>query len=89
MSIIFKNLVIVFYKFVSILKTSYKIQETTANLNKSQQELKEAIATREAHYNTLKKRIRVMYEYGNSGYLEALLSSDNFSDFITRLEYNL
>lgn len=70
-----------------ITQLNKKIQETTANLNKSQQELKEAIATREAHYNTLKKRIRVMYEYGNSGYLEALLSSDNFSDFITRLEY--
>ena len=71
-----------------ITQLNTKIQETTANLNKSQQELKEAIATREAHYNTLKKRIRVMYEYGNSGYLEALLSSDNFSDFITRLEYS-
>ena len=70
-----------------ITQLNTKIQETTANLNKSQQELKEAIATREAHYNTLKKRIRVMYEYGNSGYLEALLSSDNFSDFITRLDY--
>lgn len=70
-----------------ITQLNTKIQETTANLNKSQQELKEAIATREAHHNTLKKRIRVMYEYGNSGYLEALLSSDNFSDFITRLEY--
>ena len=70
-----------------ITQLNTKIQETTANLNKSQRELKEAIATREAHYNTLKKRIRVMYEYGNSGYLEALLSSDNFSDFITRLEY--
>ena len=70
-----------------ITQLNTKIQETTANLNKSQQELKEAIATREALYNTLKKRIRVMYEYGNSGYLEALLSSDNFSDFITRLEY--
>ena len=70
-----------------ITQLNTKIQETTANLNKPQQELKEAIATREAHYNTLKKRIRVMYEYGNSGYLEALLSSDNFSDFITRLEY--
>ena len=70
-----------------ITQLNTKIQETTANLNKSQQDLKEAIATREAHYNTLKKRIRVMYEYGNSGYLEALLSSDNFSDFITRLEY--
>lgn len=70
-----------------ITQLNTKIQETTANLNKSQQELKEAIATREAHYNTIKKRIRVMYEYGNSGYLEALLSSDNFSDFITRLEY--
>ena len=70
-----------------ITQLNTKIQETTANLNKSQQELKEAIATREAHYNTLKKRIRVMYEYGNSGYLEALLSSDNFSDFITRLVY--
>ena len=70
-----------------ITQLNTKIKETTDNLNKSQQELKEAIATREAHYNTLKKRIRVMYEYGNSGYLEALLSSDNFSDFITRLEY--
>ena len=70
-----------------ITQLNTKIQETTANLNKSQQELKEAIATREAHYTTLKKRIRVMSEYGNSGYLEALLSSDNFSDFITRLEY--
>lgn len=70
-----------------ITQLNNKIQETTNNLNKSQQELKEAIETREAHYNTLKKRIRVMYEYGNSGYLEAVLSSDNFSDFITRLEY--
>ena len=54
---------------LKITQLNTKIQETTANLNKSQQELKEAIATREAHYNTLKKRIRVMYEYGNSGYL--------------------
>lgn len=70
-----------------ITQLNTKIQQTTENLNKSQQELEEAIATREAHYNTLKKRIRVMYEYGNSGYLEALLSSENFSDFLTRLEY--
>lgn len=70
-----------------ITQLNQQLAETTAQLNKSQEELKEAIATRKAHYETLKKRIRVMYERGNTGYLSAILSAENFADFLTRVEY--
>lgn len=64
-----------------------KLSETTANLEKRQKELEEATKVKDDQYDTLKKRIRVMYEYGDSGYLEVILGADSFSDFLTRLEY--
>lgn len=35
----------------------------------------------------LKKRVRVMYENGNVGYLSVILNSTSFSDFISRLDF--
>lgn len=35
----------------------------------------------------LKKRVRVMYENGNVGYLSVILDSTSFSDFISRLDF--
>lgn len=70
-----------------INQLSQKLSETTANLNKKQEELEEAKKVKEEHYDTLKKRIRIMYEYGDSGYLEVILGADSFSDFLTRVEY--
>ena len=35
----------------------------------------------------LKKRVRVMYENGNAGYLSVILNSTSFSDFISRLDF--
>lgn len=66
---------------------SNDLSQTTERLNVSQQELKQAIVDRDNQYESLKKRIRVMYENGSAGYLDVLLDSDGFSDFLKRVEY--
>lgn len=66
---------------------SQDLTETTNRLNVSQQELKQAIVDRENQYDSLKKRVRVMYENGNAGYMDVILESDGFSDFLKRVEY--
>lgn len=38
-------------------------------------------------YDQAKQRIKVLYEYGNAGYLEVLFDSDDMVDFFNRLEY--
>lgn len=38
-------------------------------------------------YDAMKKRIRYMYENGNSDYVDILLSSDSISDLFNRTEY--
>ena len=51
------------------------LNETKQSLANSEKELKEATEKKEKQYKSLKERIRVMYEYGNSGYLEILLDA--------------
>ena len=63
------------------------LDETTARLNTSQEELKQAILDRDNQYDSLKSRVRVMYENGTAGYLNVLLEADGFSDFLKRVEY--
>jgi len=63
------------------------LTETTNRLNVSQEELKQAILDRENQYESLKKRVRVMYENGTTSYLSVLLEADGFSDFLKRVEY--
>lgn len=70
-----------------IQQLNTKLNETQARLEKSQKELEEATRIREQQHDTLKKRIRVMYEHGNNGYLDVLLSAEDFGDFLTRVEY--
>jgi murein DD-endopeptidase MepM/ murein hydrolase activator NlpD len=50
-------------------------------------ELERASESAEGQKALLKKRIRVMYENGNIGYLSVLLDSTSFSDFIVRLDF--
>lgn len=48
----------------------------------------EAAIVQEALYQVqIADRVKVMYEYGDSGYLEVLLEADDLGDFFTRLEY--
>lgn len=64
-----------------------QLEDTKQSLAKSEEELKEATIKKEKQYESLKERIRVMYEYGNSGYLEILLDAKGFTDFFKRIEY--
>ncbi len=64
-----------------------QLADTSAKLAKEQEELEQAKKVKTEQYETLKKRIRIMYEYGNSGYLEVILGAKSFSDFLTRVEY--
>lgn len=50
-------------------------------------ELELARADAEEQYGDMKLRIRYMYEKGNTGFLELLLSSANLTEFFNRAEY--
>ncbi|MCD8158510.1 MAG: peptidoglycan DD-metalloendopeptidase family protein [Clostridiales bacterium] len=63
------------------------LDDTNEQLTDAQEELETATTKRESQYETLKSRIRVMYEEGNVGYLEILLNSNSFSDYLNRMEY--
>jgi murein DD-endopeptidase MepM/ murein hydrolase activator NlpD len=64
-----------------------KLNDIVTKLKKIQQELDEAKKTEEKQQNSLKDRIRAMYiSGGETGYLDVILSSQNFADFISRID---
>ncbi len=63
-----------------IAEKQQEIEETTA-------ELELAIETENAQYEAMKKRIKFMYEQGDTFYLEIMLSAESFGDFLTRADY--
>lgn len=50
-------------------------------------ELERASTDASSQKELLKKRVRVMYENGNVGYLSVILNSTSFSDFISRMDF--
>jgi len=50
-------------------------------------ELERASSEASNQKELLKKRVRVMYENGNVGYMSVILNSVSFSDFISRVDY--
>ena len=51
-----------------------------------EEELAEAQKKEEEQYEKFKTRVRVMYEQGETSYLEVLLSADDLSDFLSKYE---
>lgn len=51
------------------------------------EELNDAILVQENQYEAMKKRIKFMYEEGNSFYLELLFSSASFADMMNKADY--
>lgn len=68
-------------------KLTNELETTKKNLNKSENDLEDAKVKKVNQYESLKKRMRVMYEDGSIGYLQIVLDSDGFTDFFKRLEY--
>ncbi len=70
-----------------IERLTNELDETRKRLEKSEEDLEQATEDRENQYETLKSRIRAMYENGTVGYLQIILESESFSDFLRRIEY--
>ena len=63
-----------------ITKKEQEIETTT-------EELHEAEDIQQAQYEAMKKRIKFMYERGDTLYLELLVESGSFSDMLNKAEY--
>lgn len=56
-------------------------------IDKATEDLKVAEEKEKQQYADMKLRIKFMYEQGDSSAVEALVSSDNFSDLVNKAEY--
>ena len=63
-----------------ITEKEQQIADTTDELN-------EAIRQQEEQYEAMKKRIKFMYERGDTFYLEMLLSASGLSDMVNKADY--
>lgn len=63
-----------------IEKKELEIERTAAELN-------DAILRQEAQYEAMKKRIKFMYEQGDTLYLEILFSAESFADMMNKADY--
>lgn len=64
-----------------------KLEAKELELENTQAELEEAKITEEKQYESMKKRIKYMYEKGNAAYIEVLLSAQSIGDLINKAEY--
>ncbi|MBQ7535445.1 MAG: peptidoglycan DD-metalloendopeptidase family protein [Stomatobaculum sp.] len=64
-----------------------EIVEKEEQLDVTKGELKEAEETADKQFDDMKLRIKYMYEKGETGFLDLLLTSGNLADFFNRAEY--
>ena len=67
--------------------TSSQIEELSAKVEKSKLDLASVQLDEEAQYDSMKDRIKFMYEGGTSSLLQILLTSENMGDFLNKAEY--
>ena len=64
-----------------------KIEETDASVQKAELDLAAAKVNEEMQYDAMKKRIKYMYEAGNTSLLQMIFSSESMSDFLNNTEF--
>lgn len=64
-----------------------ELDNTKQLLAKTEEDLVNATDLKNVQYENLKKRVKFMYENGNTGYLEVILESKDISDLLNRIEY--
>ncbi|MDP4096491.1 peptidoglycan DD-metalloendopeptidase family protein [Paenibacillus sp. P96] len=69
-----------------LTRVAVDIENTEDNLRKTKKEIQEATDRIAAREKTLESRVRLMYTDGTVSYLDVLLSSTSFNDFITRVD---
>lgn len=64
-----------------------KIDKKFVEIEAAEDELVQAKVDESTQYESMKKRIKYMYENGNTQVLEVLVESDNIGDFLNKAEY--
>lgn len=67
--------------------TKEKLEKKQDEIQKAEDELVQAKVDENDQYESMKKRIKFMYENGNSQLLEILVSSDSIGDLLNKAEY--
>lgn len=67
--------------------TKEKLTKKQEEIQKAEDELVQARIEENNQYESMKKRIKYMYETGNTQFLEILVSSESIGDFLNRAEY--
>jgi len=70
-----------------ITELSNLIEVKEAEIEQAQLDLDEAERIQQEQYESMKKRIKFMYERGDSLYLEVLFSTGSFSDTLNKADY--
>ena len=63
------------------------IENQKERVNQAQTELQTAEQKEKDQYEAMKKRIKYIYEAGDSSFLETLISAESFSDLVNKAEY--
>ncbi len=70
---------------IDVLKD--EITQKQADITQATADLEEAQETEERQYESMKKRIRFMYERGDNALVESLLGAGSMADVLNRVEY--
>lgn len=68
-------------------KTQEELSAKETEISTAEEELVQAKVDEDDQYNSMKKRIKFMYEGGNTQFLEILMSSSNIGDLSNKAEY--
>lgn len=64
-----------------------KIDKNRKNIKKLNEEIKEADNTSKKHYDTMKRRVKYLYENGEASYFDLFLGSKSVEDLLNKAEY--
>ena len=70
-------------------KTKKKISDKESEISNKEDELILAKAKENDQYESMKKRIRFMYENGNTGFIEILCSSKSIGEFLNKEHHGM
>lgn len=71
----------------NINQLTVELARVQGEINTTQEELEQAKITEENQYETMKKRIKYMYERGNKSYVDLFFTASSFGDFLNTAEY--
>ena len=68
-------------------ETQKKLDAKQAEITQAEEDLVQAKVEENTQYQSMKIRIKYMYENGNTEFIEVLAESENISDFLNKTEY--